>query len=68
MKKKPMKKKPWEQKRGDIKWLKTRLGANNDPWIQAQIAKLEDGVRAETAEIQQRAPRKILQVPGNLHN
>ena len=25
-----------------IKWLRSRIGAANDPWIQAQIAKLKN--------------------------
>ena len=30
-----------ELKYGDIEWLRSRIGANSDPWIAAQIAKLE---------------------------
>ena len=30
------------KREAQIKWLRSRLGAANDPWIQAQIAKLKN--------------------------
>jgi hypothetical protein len=31
----------------DVAWLRGRIGAEDNPWIQAQIAKLEKKVKAE---------------------
>ena len=30
------------KREAQIKWLRSRIGAANDPWIQAQIAKLKN--------------------------
>ena len=30
------------KREAQIKWLRSRIGAANDPWIQAQIAKLQN--------------------------
>ena len=30
------------KREAQIKWLRSRIGAANDPWVQAQIAKLKN--------------------------
>ena len=43
----------WIEAEKDLKWLRSRLGADKDPWIQSQIAKIEAEIDAEIdAEIQ----------------
>jgi hypothetical protein len=35
-----------KKREAQIKWLRSRIGAANDPWIQAQIAKLKISEKA----------------------
>jgi hypothetical protein len=39
----------WVEREKDLKWLRSRLGADKDPWIQAQIAKVEAEIAAKIA-------------------
>jgi hypothetical protein len=39
------------QREKDIEWLRERMGADNDPWIQAQIAKLKSEILDARGEL-----------------
>jgi hypothetical protein len=50
----------WVERERDLKWLRSRLGADKDPWIQAQIAKLESEIRIDDRFILEKSIESIV--------